>query len=80
MIIDTDTVVSMTDANQNFSKVTRVVNEKGRAVIFKNNVPKYLIIDFSIADQLFNATNKDVVVSSSKTMDKFDSAFAALAK
>lgn len=80
MIIDTDTVVSMTDANQNFSKVTRVVDEKGRAVIFKNNVPKYLIIDFSIADQLFNATNKDVVVSSSKTMDKFDSAFAALAK
>ena len=80
MIIDTDTIVSMTDANQNFSKVTRVVDEKGRAVIFKNNVPKYLIIDFSIADQLFNATNKDVVVSSSKTMDKFDSAFAALAK
>ena len=39
MMIDTSTVVSMTDANQNFSKVTRVVDQKGRAVIFKNNAP-----------------------------------------
>jgi antitoxin Phd len=51
MMIDTSTVVSMTDANQNFSKVTRVVDQKGRAVIFKNNAPKYLVIEFSIANQ-----------------------------
>ena len=80
MMIDTSTVVSMTDANQNFSKVTRVVDQKGRAVIFKNNVPKYLIIEFSIADQAVNATDEEVLASSSKMMDKFDSAFAALAK
>ena len=38
MKIDTDTVVSMTDANQNFSKVVRVVDTYGQAVIFKNNL------------------------------------------
>lgn len=80
MMIDTSTVVSMTDANQNFSKVTRIVDEKGCAVIFKNNAPKYLVIDFSIADQTVNATDEEVLASSSKIMDKFDSAFAALAK
>lgn len=80
MMIDTDTVVSMTDANQNFSKVTRIVDQKGRAVIFKNNVPKYLVIEFSIVDQMVDASNDEVLASSSKMMNKFDSAFAALAK
>ena len=80
MMIDTSTVVSMTDANQNFSKVTRVVDQKGRAVIFKNNAPKYLVIEFSIADQIATATDDEVLASSSKLMDKFDSSFAALAK
>ena len=80
MMIDTSTVVSMTDANQNFSKVTRVVDQKGRAVIFKNNAPKYLVIEFSIADQIATATDDEVLASYSKLMDKFDSAFAALAK
>jgi len=80
MMIDTSTVVSMTDANQNFSKVTRIVDQKGRAVIFKNNAPKYLVIKFSIADQAITATDEEVFSSSSKIMDRFDSAFAALAK
>lgn len=38
---DTSTMVSMTEANQNFSKVARLVDEKGSAVIMKNNMPKY---------------------------------------
>ena len=50
MIIDTTTMVSMTEANQNFSKVARMVDEKGSAVIMKNNMPKYLVIDFDRAE------------------------------
>ena len=45
MTIDTNAVVSMTEANRNFSKVTRLAEEKGQAVIFKNNRPKYMLID-----------------------------------
>lgn len=45
MTINTSTVVSMTEANQNFSKVTRLVDQFGAAVIFKNNTPHYLVID-----------------------------------
>ena len=37
MMVNTDTLVSMTEANQNFSKVAHVVDEKGMAVILKNN-------------------------------------------
>ena len=39
MNIDTNTIVSMTEANQNFSMVTRIVDQYGTAVIFKNNKP-----------------------------------------
>ena len=46
MKIDTARLVSMTEANQNFSRVARLVNEKGSAVILKNNHPRYLILDF----------------------------------
>ena len=45
MNIDTETIVSVSEANQNFSRVTRIADSMGEAVIFKNNRPKYLLID-----------------------------------
>ena len=48
MLIDTRNIVSMTEANQNFSKVARLVDDNGSAIILKNNKPRYLIIDFEI--------------------------------
>ena len=80
MTIDTNTVVSMTDANQNFSKVARVVDNYGRAVIFKNNAPRYLVIEFSIADKVETASTEDVLASSSKMLSLYDDAFRELAK
>ena len=43
MLIDTNLLVPMTDANQNFSKVVRMVDRDGMAVILKNNQPKKMI-------------------------------------
>ena len=45
MKIDLNNLISITEANQNFSKVARMVDEKGAAVILKNNAPRYVIID-----------------------------------
>lgn len=80
MTIDTNTVVSMTDANQNFSKVARVVDNYGRAIIFKNNAPRYLVIDYSVLDKVETASMEDVLTSSSKMMDLYDETFKELAK
>ena len=80
MTIDTNTVVSMTEANQNFSKVTRVVDKYGKAVIFKNNAPRYLILEFPRENQFETASKEEVLASSSKLMDKYDNAFKELAK
>ena len=46
MKINTNSMVSITEANQNFSKVARLVDEKGIAVILKKNMPKYVITNF----------------------------------
>ena len=47
MMVNTDLLVPMTDANQNFSKVVRMVDKDGMAVILKNNQPRYVVVDFS---------------------------------
>lgn len=46
MMVNTDYFVPMTEANQNFSKVVRTVDENGMAVILKNNKPRYVVVDF----------------------------------
>lgn len=43
MHIDSNTIVSITEANQNFSKVARLTDECGTVVILKNNRPKYIL-------------------------------------
>ena len=46
MTVNTNSLVSITEANQNFSKVARLVDENGSAIILKNNVPRYIIMEF----------------------------------
>lgn len=80
MTINTDTMVSITEANQNFSKVARLVDEHGTAVILKNNVPRYLVIDFSKADNDAVASNEDVLSISKRLIEKNKEAYEVLAK
>ena len=80
MTIDTNTMISISEANQNFSKVARLVDEKGSAVILKNNVPRYLVIDFSKADEDVIASDEDVLSISKKLMAQNKEAYEVLAK
>ena len=80
MNIDTNTIVPISVANQNFSKVTRVVDEHGTAVILKNNVPRYLVIDFSKAEQEKIASTEDVFAISERLMKQNMKAYEVLAK
>ena len=80
MIFDTKSIVSITEANQNFSKVARLVDELGSAVIMKNNVPKYLVIEFVKADNQENASDESVMALSRKLMEANKEAYEVLAK
>ena len=52
MTVNTNTLVAMTEANQNFSKVTRLVDDEGIAVILKNNKPRYIVVNFDEYDEI----------------------------
>ena len=80
MTVDTNTMISITEANQNFSKVARLVDEHGTAVILKNNVPRYLVIDFSKADQKKTAPTEDVMAISECLIKENMKAYKVLAK
>ncbi len=80
MTIDTNTMISITEANQNFSKVARVVDEHGTAVILKNNVPRYLVIDFSKVEKDNIVGNEDVFAISERLIKQNTEAYEVLAK
>ena len=80
MLIDTRNIISMTEANQNFSKVARMVDKNGSAVIVKNNKPRYLIITFEEAEEMRTASNNDVAAISKKLIQKNRKAYEELAK
>lgn len=80
MTINTNAMVSITEANQNFSKVARLVDELGTAVILKNNVPRYLVIDFSKAEADIVAPDEDVLTVSKRLIEQNREAYEVLAK
>ena len=80
MTIDTDTMISITEANQNFSRVAKLVDEHGTAVILKNNVPRYLVIDFSKVEKEKTVATEDVMAISERLLQQNMEAYGVLAK
>ena len=80
MLINTDSIVSITEANQNFSRIARLVDEKGSVIILKNNSPRYLLIDFSQAVQEQTLDNEDILIISRRIMEKNREAYEVLAR
>lgn len=80
MHIDTNNLISITEANRNFSRVAKLVDESGSAVILKNNIPRYLIVEFALADQMAEASDEDVLAVSKRLIEKNRSAYEVLAK
>ena len=80
MTINTNTLVSITEANQNFSKVARLVDEHGTAVILKNNVPRYLVIDFSKAEDDTITSDEDILSISKRLIEQNREAYEVLEK
>lgn len=60
MKISTRQIVSMSEANQNFSKVAHLAEQQGTVVIFKNNKPKYILVDIEGTGILDKATGNEV--------------------
>ena len=80
MNVNVENLVSISDANQNFSKVARLVDEKGTAIILKNNAPRYVLLDYSLLSQDRAADDVDLDAVASRLLSKHIKAFEELAK
>lgn len=80
MNINTNNLVSITEANQNFSKVARLVDEVGSAVILKNNTPRYLVIDFAQAETEQTISDEDIMDISKRLIGQNKEAYKELAE
>lgn len=68
------------EANQNFSRVTQLADEHGTTGILKNNISRYLVIDFSKAKKEKVAPTEDVTAISERLLRQNMEAYEVLAK
>ena len=80
MMINTNAIVSASEANQNFSRVARIADAHGQAVIFKNNRPKYLLVDIEATPYFDMTDDEKIDVIAARILKKFKPAFEELAK
>lgn len=80
MQVNLKNLVSMTDANQNFSKVAKLVDENGAAVILKNNTPRYIVLEYSKLQEDESADDQMVEEVAKRILAKHAKAFEELAK
>ena len=80
MMIDSNAIVSATEANQNFSKVARMAEAQGHVVVFKNNRPKLLVIDLDTEPQITMTEDEKLEFVAARILREHRAAFEELAK
>ena len=80
MDINTNQIVSISEANQNFSRVTRIAEMNGQAVIFKNNSPKYMLVDLNNSPLIDMTDDEKIDFVAARILKKYKPAFMELAK
>ena len=80
MQINTNQIISMTEANQNFSRAAKIADRNSSAVIFKNNHPRYLLIDL-VGNTMIELTDDEKIdIIAKRILNKYREAFEELAK
>ena len=80
MMIDTKQIITVTEANQNFSKATRIADERGSAIVFKNNKPKYKLVNLEVESDLELTDDEKIDIVARRIMQRYKPAFLELAK
>lgn len=80
MTIDTNQILSTTEVNQNFSKATKLVERVGSVVIFKNNKPRYMLIDIESNPVIELTDDEKIDIVARRILKKYRRAFEVLAQ
>ena len=80
MMIDTNSIVTATEANQNFSRVAKLAEKNGRVYVFKNNRPKLLVIDLDTEPQIELSDEEKFEIVTRRILEEHRAAFEELAR
>lgn len=80
MMIDTKKIISITEANQNFSKAVRIADEQGDAILFKNNRPRYKLVNLEKEPDIELTEDEKIDVVAKRILCRHKAAFLELAK
>lgn len=78
MLVDTENIFKMSEANQNFSAVARYAKKHGGAVIFKDSRPAFVLTP--VKDYFEITDDEKIDVCARRVLDRFRPAFEELAK
>ena len=80
MKLNTNQIVPISEANQNFSRVAHMVEKMGEVYIFKNNKPKYKIIDLEHDTAIEMTDDEKIDFVSQRILKQYRRAFEELAR
>lgn len=80
MNINTNQIVSISEANQNFSRIARIVDKNGEVIIFKNNKPKYKLVDIDSDTTIEMTDDEKIDFVAARILKQYRRAFEELAK
>lgn len=80
MDINSKKIVSISEANQNFSKIARLAEKEGEVFIFKNNKPKYKLVDLENDTTIEMSVEEKIDFVAMRVLKKYRVAFEELAK
>lgn len=79
-MINSNNILSISEVNQNFSKATKLAEQTGEAIIFKNNRPKFLLLDLDTNPQIEMTDDEKIDFVAARVLREHKQAFLELAK
>ena len=80
MELKTEEIISISEADQNFPSVARIADRNGRAIIFRNNKPKYMLVDLDRSPVLDLTDDEKIDIVAARILKRHKAAFLELAK
>ena len=77
MVTNTNNLVSISEANQNFSQVAKRVEQNGDVIILKNNKPQFVVSKFD--ENKFSSETETLLIIAKMILTEHIDAFKELA-
>ena len=80
MIVNTNQMLSVSEANQNFSKATKLADQNGSIILLKNNRPSYMLISLRENPEFELTDDEKIDIVARRVLERHRKAFEELAK